>query len=145
MLNQNTDEDKHFLFTYFKPPHKNSIEQYEDDFITQFQLIHDEIEEATQNLCKEYEEIADAYEQISKHKCVYCQVNNACVFSTACGHVLFCEDCFTIIREKFKNESTISCPVCMECHGIDRRISNENSFLKVTEFCWPNKISNKIE
>lgn len=136
MLSKDDDDNENsrarqFLFTYFKPSDKNSIEQYEDDFITQFQLIHDEIEEATQNLCKTYEDILDVYTRVSPHKCVWCQKDEACFAAEVCGHVLFCEKCFDKFKTKtedIKKEDKdkendkrrkIICPVCKKCYEKD--------------------------
>ena len=121
MLNENADEARQFLFTYFNPSEKNSIEQYEDDFITQFQLIHDEIEKANQKLCETYEEIYDFYVQTSKHRCVCCKQSTAIIGSVSCGHVLFCKDCFINNIAIILMTKTINCPVCCQCNGIEKK------------------------
>lgn len=122
MLDKDNDEARQFLFTYFKPSDKNSIEQYEDDFIAQFQLIHDEIEQANEKLCETYEDILLAYDQATPHKCVDCKENYACIAFEECGHVLFCEACSKKIEDEDSSVVKITCPVCKICYNTNTYI-----------------------
>ena len=42
--------------------------------------------------------------------CVHCYSAEKCVTPVPCGHVIYCEECYSLIKSK--NEAPKKCPVC---------------------------------